>query len=113
MILVDNALKYSPPGAPVNVRLSGGPDSALIEVADNGPGIAPEHLPHVFERFYRADPARTAGAGSGLGLAIAKAIVDAHHGSISISSSPSGAVVRVRIPAVTSSTPAPGAPIPA
>lgn len=105
IILVDNALKYSKEGGVVNVRLSGEGASALIEVSDSGPGIAPEHLPHVFERFYRADPARAAGAGSGLGLAIAKTIIDAHHGAIDIGSSPSeGTLVKVRIPAVSSAT---------
>lgn len=102
-ILVDNALKYSIAGGAVNVRLGSDGESALIEVSDRGPGIAPEHLPHVFERFYRADPARTAGGGSGLGLAIAKTIVDAHRGAIDISSSASlGTVVRIRVPAMTS-----------
>ncbi|WP_313731838.1 sensor histidine kinase [Cohnella nanjingensis] len=71
-----------------------------MTVTDNGPGIAPEHLPHLFDRFYRADGARTRhDGGAGLGLAIAKAYVLAHGGSIDASSRVgAGATFRVQLP---------------
>src|SRR5205807_5840174 len=82
LILLDNALKHTPSGGTVRVRLaasqSGG---ARIEVIDSGPGIDPNDLPRIFDRFYRVDKART-GAGTGLGLAIANWTVDAHGGRI-------------------------------
>ena len=67
--LVGNALDHGGRDVLVHVGRDGG--GAFVEVADDGPGIAPEHLPHLFERFYKADPARS-GAGTGLGLAIAQ-----------------------------------------
>jgi signal transduction histidine kinase len=82
--LVDNALRHTPPGGAI--RLSAGDlgsDRTRITVADTGPGIADADLPHVFERFYQADPARDRTTGtSGLGLAIVRAIVEAHHGTV-------------------------------
>jgi two-component system OmpR family sensor kinase len=70
-------------------------DQVQFEVRNSGPGVAPEHLPHVFDRFYRSDPARTT-PGAGLGLSIAKAIVEDHGGSIGIASEgEAGTVVRV------------------
>ena len=74
--LLDNAGKWSPPAAPVEVRLRGGE----VTVRDHGPGIAPEDLPHVFDRFYRATAARGR-AGSGLGLAIVRAVAERHGGA--------------------------------
>jgi two-component system, OmpR family, sensor kinase len=96
--LLENAERHGG-GAPifVSVRAEGG--EALLEVADQGPGIPPEHLPHVFERFYRADTARTSDGGVGLGLAICKSIVEAHGGRIEIhSKAGSGVVARVWMP---------------
>ena len=82
--LVENAIKFTPPGG--EIRLQARPTGEWVEVLvqDNGSGIAPERLPHIFERFYQADPARPGGArhGSGLGLAIADEIVRAHGGKI-------------------------------
>jgi len=102
LILVDNALKYTPQGGTVAVRLAGMADSACIEVEDNGAGIEPQHLPHIFERFYRADPARTAGSGTGLGLSIARTITDAHHGRIEVTSQPEkGTLARVVLPVMS------------
>jgi signal transduction histidine kinase len=71
-----------------------------LTVADTGLGIAPEHLPHIFERFYRADPARTSSQGrTGLGLAISKAIVEAHSGRIDVTSEANaGTKFTVRLP---------------
>jgi heavy metal sensor kinase len=85
--LLDNALKYTPPGGSVWVRVGARDRSALLTVEDTGPGIPPEHLPHVFERFYRVDKARSrAEGGTGLGLSIARSITQAHGGVIEIRS---------------------------
>ena len=87
--LLDNAFKFTPRGGTVVVRLSDGGGKARLEVRDNGVGMAPEVVPHVFERFYRGDPARsTNAAGAGVGLSLAKWIVDRHHGSIAAASDP-------------------------
>ena len=97
-ILLDNALKYSPPGSPVEVRLSSMGDHAVIEVRDHGPGIEPEHQQHIFDRFYRVETSRTT-RGAGLGLAIAKDLVDRHGGTIAVSSTPGeGATFTVSLP---------------
>lgn len=85
--LIDNALRYTPPGGTVSIGLHSDGQEATITVRDNGPGIAPEHLPHIFERFYRADSARARDSGgTGLGLAIVKEIVEAHGGRIEVES---------------------------
>jgi heavy metal sensor kinase len=98
MILADNAIKYTPIGGRVSVALRDQGSCCVIEVADSGCGIAAEQLPYVFDRFYRADPARTAGMGVGLGLAIARTIVEAHHGRIEVTStSGKGSTFRVLI----------------
>ena len=81
--LLDNAVRYSPAGGTVELRASRGRASVTIEVSDDGPGISEEDLTRVFERFYRADPARSSKeGGAGLGLAIARWIVDLHGGEI-------------------------------
>lgn len=87
LILIDNAIKHTPSGGRVEVRVRRHGQNAEIEVADTGSGIAPEHLPRIFDRFYRADKARARSVGgTGLGLAIAKMLVDAHRGHLSIAS---------------------------
>ncbi len=97
--LVDNALKYTGAGGRVDVRLGRARGAIALEVADTGAGIAPEHLPHIFERFYRADPARGRG-GAGLGLSIVRAIVDAHGGSVDVGSEVGkGTTFTVHLPA--------------
>jgi signal transduction histidine kinase len=92
--LVANAIRHTPPGGRVDVRaeaLDGG--GVLLRVDDTGPGIPPEHLPRVFDRFYKADESRTGTAmpsGSGLGLSIVQAIVSRHGGTVSASNVPGG-----------------------
>ncbi|NUT52627.1 MAG: two-component sensor histidine kinase [Saccharothrix sp.] len=99
--LVGNAVQHTRPGTPVTVTVSSQGTDVAITVRDDGDGIAPEHLPHVFERFYRADPGRSrdSGASSGLGLAIVEAIVTAHGGTVGVTSAPGqGTTVRVTFP---------------
>jgi two-component system OmpR family sensor kinase len=105
--LMTNALVHTPPDATVTLRLSAAPgNQAVIEIADTGPGLSIEQRDHVFERFYRADEARTRrtdreATGTGLGLAIVAAIVRAHHGSVEVISEPGeGATFRVTLPAL-------------
>jgi two-component system, OmpR family, sensor kinase len=85
LILIDNAFKYTPAGGKVTVRAGRQGDGVAVQVSDTGIGIAPEDLPHVFERFYRADRARTRG-GTGLGLAIARWVTSIHGGRLSVDS---------------------------
>ena len=89
--LIENAVKYTPSGGQVSVELAGSDGRAVFTVADTGIGIAPGDLPHVFDRFWRADSARTRTserAGTGLGLAICKWIAEAHGGTIEVQSRP-------------------------
>ncbi|MEU0399759.1 ATP-binding protein [Streptomyces sp. NPDC006197] len=95
--LVGNALRHG--AAPVTVRLYAEGDELVTEVADQGPGIHPDVLPHVFDRFYKADQARTRSAGSGLGLAITLENVRLHGGTVHAANHPAGgAVFTVRMP---------------
>ena len=87
--LLDNAIKFTPTAGIISVRVSHDGESARLTVRDTGIGITPELMPHIFERFFRADPARSSGVeGVGLGLSLAQWIVDRHHGRISIESQP-------------------------
>jgi signal transduction histidine kinase len=100
LILLDNALKYTPPGGQVILGLDYDATGVTIQVRDTGVGIASEDVPHVFERFYRADPGRSCDpGGTGLGLPIAQWIVEQHGGTITlISQSGKGTCVTVRLP---------------
>ena len=106
--VVGNALRHTPPGTRVRLSLTQRDGTVQIVVADDGPGIAPEHLPHVFDRFYRVDAARSrataaevgGSSGAGLGLAIAKQLVEAHGGTITVDSAPArGTTIRITLPA--------------
>jgi len=97
--LLANARTHTPPGTTVTTRVRARGEGAEVVVEDDGPGIAPEVLPSVFERFARADTSRSRAAGStGLGLAIARAVVDAHGGSIDVDSRPGRTAFRVLLP---------------
>ncbi len=106
--LLSNAIRHTPSGGTITVSVgpgtaaSGAPNarSVLISVADTGEGIAPEHIPHLFERFYRVETSRSrSGGGAGLGLAIVKRMVEAHGGRVWVESQPGkGATFRVEIP---------------
>ena len=102
LILLDNALRHTPEGGQVAIEVVRHNGRATVVVLDNGEGIPAADLPHIFERFYRADKARNSeNGGSGLGLAIAKWIVDAHKGEIAVKSAPGkGTEVAVTLPAV-------------
>ena len=88
--LISNALRHSPLGGRVNVRARRAAPGVEVTVSDTGEGIRAQDLPHIFERFYRGDAARSRqrGAGAGLGLAIARGIVRAHGGEIRVESEP-------------------------
>ena len=95
--LAANALRHLPDGGTLTMTALRAGSSVRLTVRDTGPGIAPEHLPLIFDRFYKADAARASG-GSGLGLSIVKTIVDAHGGTISARNE-DGAVFDITLPA--------------
>ena len=99
--LIDNALKYGDPAEPVTVAVEATPERVKLVVGDRGPGIGPEHIPHLTRRFYRTDPGRSrAAGGTGLGLAIVKHIVERHQGRLDIASTVGkGTTVTVRFKA--------------
>ncbi|GAS97243.1 integral membrane sensor signal transduction histidine kinase [Mycolicibacterium canariasense] len=89
--LLDNALRHTPPGGRVRVRVAADQRNLTVTVSDNGDGIPAEHLPHIFERFYRVDAARDRQhGGAGIGLAISKAFAEAHHGDLTAASAGPG-----------------------
>jgi heavy metal sensor kinase len=100
LILIDNAVKYTPSGGSIVVGLTGSDDSAVAEFRDTGIGISAVDLPNIFDRFYRADKARSREFGGvGLGLSIARWVAEAHRGSIEVQSTlGAGSVFRVRLP---------------
>lgn len=98
--LTANALRHTPRGGRVSLDATRAGDTVVLRVRDTGEGIAAEHLPHVFDRFYKADAARADAAGTGLGLSIVKAIVERHGGTVAVASSPGvETVFTVRLPA--------------
>lgn len=99
--LVTNAVRHTPPEGRITLRAHRAGDEVVIEVSDTGSGIAPEHLPHVFDRFWRADRSRSrATGGRGLGLAITRQLVEAHGGTVSVTSTlGAGTTFTLRLPA--------------
>ncbi|HET6250128.1 MAG TPA: sensor histidine kinase [Tepidisphaeraceae bacterium] len=104
--LLDNALKYTCRGGLVQFSAQVQAAGVIIEVKDNGMGISPEELPRIWDRLYRSDKSRTQ-RGLGLGLSLVKAVVEAHHGTVSVTSRVSGgSIFTVRLPIGNSSQPA-------
>ena len=98
--ILDNAIKYSRSGATIDVRVRIQDRQAVLDIADEGPGVAPEHRERIFDRFFRLDEARSRDeGGTGLGLAIAKWAVEANGGHVSVDSGPKGgSVFRIALP---------------
>ena len=94
--VASNAIRHTPPGGRVELRADAQDGRVRISVRDTGPGIPPEHLPHIFDRFYKADASRSATgvpSGSGLGLSIVRAIVERHGGTVTAANAPDGGAV--------------------
>ena len=99
--LITNSLRYTAQGGEIVLRAWQNKANVALSVQDNGSGIAPDTLPFIFDRFYRADSARSNGSESGLGLAIAKSIIEAHGGSISAENQPEhGTAIHIQLPAI-------------
>ena len=98
--LISNGIKYTPDGGSLTITLAKEQNMSVIKVSDTGIGISEQHLPHIFDRFYRVDKARNRmDGGTGLGLAIVKWIVEAHGGNIQVTSTPNhGSTFTVRLP---------------
>ncbi len=97
--LLDNAIKYTPQKGAINLRVTAVNGHAVLEVSDNGIGIPPEAIPHVFDRFFRVDKARTRDpGGAGLGLSIVKSICTAHGAQVEVESDSGGSRFRIRLP---------------
>jgi heavy metal sensor kinase len=110
--LLDNAIKYSNAGTTIALTVGESGGQAFLEIANSGPGISPDALPHLFERFYRADKARSrANGGVGLGLSIVKAIASAHGGTVRVESQDgSDTCVRFELPALQAHDTLPASP---
>ena len=108
--LVDNALTHTPPGTHITLRAWADKEHASLDVEDDGPGVAPEHAPHVFDRFYRGEG--PVASGSGLGLAIARELAQMMHGNVELEARPRRTLVRVVFGAAPTSVAAPEAEAP-
>jgi signal transduction histidine kinase len=110
-ILLENAVKYTPAPGEIRLTVDATATKATVTVEDNGTGISATDLPHIFERFYRADPSRGQVEGSGLGLAIGKWIADMHQARLSVESRENaGSIFRVVFPACAGLSPSASAP---
>jgi signal transduction histidine kinase len=97
--ILDNAIKYSPRESTVDLRVRMEPKHAILEIADQGPGVAPEHRERIFDRFFRLDEGRSRDSGgTGLGLAIAKWAVEVHGGQIMVEDNKGGSLFRITLP---------------
>jgi signal transduction histidine kinase len=96
--LLDNAIKYSPFDTPIEVEIHEGTGAMTMEITDHGEGIPPVEQDKVFERFYRSPSVKNQIPGSGLGLSIANSIIQAHGGTLSVSSEPARTTFRMRLP---------------
>ncbi len=98
--LVDNAIKYSPMGADITVRVGKSAEGATLDVCDTGPGIPPDLQPRIFDSFYRVDKSRSRenGGGTGLGLSIARWAVEVHGGQLTLERDGPGATFRITLP---------------
>ncbi len=98
--ILHNAIQYSPPKTAIEIRVDTSPAGCFVEIADAGPGIAPEHQQHIFDRFYRVDKVRSRNnGGSGLGLAIALGAIESQGGRIELTSTiGNGSVFRIVLP---------------
>jgi two-component system OmpR family sensor kinase len=110
--LLANVRTHTPPGTPATVRIRASDDEAVVEVADEGPGLAQDDATRVFERFYRADPSRARDrGGTGLGLAVVAALAEAHGGRVELATSPgAGSTFRVHLPLAGTPGPTPRSP---
>lgn len=103
--LISNAIKYSPKGGTIRIGVRNEPNGCELTVADQGIGMSPEQIEHIFEKFYRANSSNTGVPGTGLGMTIVKYLADAHHGRIAIDSTlGSGTTVHIRFPVKQPST---------
>ena len=102
-VLVENALRHTPPGTPVRVRAATRDGRVVLEVEDEGPGIGPEHQEQLFERFFRLDGTRA--SGSGLGLAIAKQLAELMDGAIQLKSGAGRTTFTLSLPAARAAPP--------
>ncbi len=101
--LLENASKYSSDGAPIRIVVAAHDDGATLSIEDRGPGISPDEIPHLFDRYYQTRKARTVRRGLGLGLFIARGLVEAHGGRITVESTPgTGSTFRIWLPAMKS-----------
>lgn len=105
--LLDNAVKYTPEGGRIDLRLTEGEDTVIVEIADNGPGIPPALRTEVFRRFFRADDSRST-PGSGLGLSLVQAVIQIHGATIELQDNAPGLRVRVRLERIDPPTAEPG-----
>jgi two-component system sensor histidine kinase KdpD len=97
--LIENAVKYSPPGSPITIRAATGEGIIAVHITDSGMGIAPSEQVLIFEKFYRGRTQAHRRPGTGMGLAISRAIVEAHHGTIRVLSAPGeGSTFTVELP---------------